>query len=91
MRRLFWVALGAVVGALVVRRVHKAAQAYTPEGISRSLTNVAEALREAAGVVREGMAAREAELRVALGVEAGDLDPDTAQDLLDHPTSSPPA
>jgi hypothetical protein len=87
MRRLFWVALGATVGVLVVRRVNRTAQAYTPEGLSRSLGNVADALREAAGAVREGMSEREQELRVALGVDAGDLDPAEAQDLLDRPAT----
>jgi hypothetical protein len=87
MRRLFWVALGAAGGVLVVRKLNKTAQAYTPEGLSRSLGNVAVAIREAAEVVREGMAERESELRVALGVDAGDLDPDQAQDLLDRPAA----
>lgn len=87
MRRLFWVALGATVGVLVVRKVNKTAQAYSPEGLSRSLGNVAEAIRDAADVVREGMAEREAELRVALGVDAGDLDPDEAADLLERPSA----
>ena len=34
-RRVFWMALGATVGIVVVRRVSRAAQAYTPEGIGR--------------------------------------------------------
>jgi hypothetical protein len=58
-----------------MRKVNQTAQAYTPEGIARSLASVADALREAAGTVREGMAEREAELRVALGVDAGDVVP----------------
>jgi hypothetical protein len=70
MRRLFWVALGATVGVLVVRRVTRAAQAYTPEGVARSLSGLGEGLREMASVVREGMAEREAELRAALGADA---------------------
>jgi HAMP domain-containing protein len=73
-RRLFWVALGATVGVLVVRRIGRAAQAYTPEGISRSLTAAVDALRELADDVRAGMAEREQELRVALGVEPGTMD-----------------
>ena len=85
MRRLFWVALGAAAGVLVVRKLSQTAQAYTPEGIARSLGNVAEAIREAGDAVREGMAEREAELRVALGVDVGDLDATQAADLLERP------
>ena len=74
MRRLFWMALGATAGVIVVRRVSRAAQAYTPEGIGRSLTSAVDALRELADEVRTGMAEREQELRVALGVEPGTMD-----------------
>src|SRR3712207_3255570 len=81
MRRLFWVALGAVAGVLVVRRLTRAVEAYTPAGVSRSLSDLGEGLRELADAVREGMAEREQELRIALGVDAGTLDPQTAQSL----------
>jgi len=73
-RRVFWMALGATVGIVVVRRVSRAAQAYTPEGIGRSLTSAVDALRELADDVRVAMAEREQELRVALGVEPGTMD-----------------
>ena len=33
MARLFWVALGAAAGVYAVRRVTKAAEAYTPAGV----------------------------------------------------------
>jgi hypothetical protein len=81
MRRLFWVALGAVVGVLIVRKVTRAAEAYTPAGVSRSLSDFGEGLRELAAAVREGMAEREEELRIALGVDAGTIDPETAQSM----------
>ncbi len=71
-------ALGATAGVLVVRRVTRAAEAYTPEGIGRSLTEALDALRDLADEVRQGMAEREQELRVALGVEAGTMDADSA-------------
>jgi hypothetical protein len=86
-RRLFWVALGASVGVLVVRRLTRTAQAYTPEGIGRSVSSLGEGLRELAEAIREGMAEREAELRVALGVDAGTMDADEARALLDDPTA----
>jgi len=85
-RRLFWVALGATVGVLVVRRVSRAAQAYTPEGVARSMSGMADSLREFAAEIREGMDEREQELRVALGVDAGTMDPETARSLIEHPS-----
>jgi Family of unknown function (DUF6167) len=87
MRRIFWVALGATAGVLVVRTINRTAQAYTPEGVARSLGSVADALRDAAAAVREGMAEREQELRLALGVDTGEMDAEQAQDLLDHPSA----
>ena len=77
MRRVFWMALGATVGIVVVRRVSRAAQAYTPEGIGRSLTGAVDALRDLADDVRVAMAEREQELRVALGVEPGTMEADS--------------
>jgi hypothetical protein len=93
-RRLFWVALGAVAGVLLVRKLTRAAEAYTPAGVSRSASDFAGGLRELAAAVREGMAEREEELRIALGVDAGTLDPETAQSVsapyaLDDPPSGP--
>ncbi len=71
-------ALGATVGIVAVRRVSRAAEAYTPEGIGRSLTEAVDAVRDLVDDVRAGMAEREQELRVALGVEAGTMDADSA-------------
>ena len=81
MRRVFWMALGATMGVLVVRRVSRAAQAYTPEGIGRSLTAAVDSVRELVDDVRAGMAERERELRVALGVEPGTMDAEDAPGL----------
>jgi hypothetical protein len=97
MRRLFWVGFGATLGVLVVRKVTKAAQAYTPsgmaQGLSGGLSDLVGGLRELADVVREGMAEREAELRHALGVDTGtlpdgrELSPGQARALIEDPTS----
>jgi hypothetical protein len=70
MRRLFWIGLGATAGVLLVRRLTRAAESYTPEGVARSVQGLGEGLRELAAAVREGMAEREAELRAALGADA---------------------
>ena len=97
MRRLFWLALGATAGVLVVRKVTKTAQAYSPsgmaDGLSGGLSDLGEGLREMAAAVREGMAERETELRYALGMDTGTL-PDglemsdaQARALIEDPTS----
>jgi hypothetical protein len=97
MRRLFWVALGATIGVLVVRKVTKTAQAYSPsgmaQGLSGSISDLAEGLREMAETVREGMAERETELRYALGLDTGtlpeghEMSGEQARALIEDPTS----
>lgn len=97
MRRLFWVALGATVGVLVVRKVTKTAQSYSPSGVAQGLTgalsDLGEGLLEMADAVREGMAERETELRYALGMDTGTLPEgsqmtsDQARALIEDPTS----
>lgn len=97
MRRIFWLALGATVGVLVVRKVTKTAEAYSPSGVAAGLSNgmsdLGEGLREMAEVVRAGMAEREAELRYALGMDTGtlpegrEMSPEQARALIEDPTS----
>jgi hypothetical protein len=93
MSRLFWVALGAAVGVYAVRKVSKAAQAYTPTGVAHGLADFGDGLRELAAAVREGMSEREDELRLALGIDTGTegqgaarLDPEGARRMLEDPT-----
>jgi hypothetical protein len=71
-RRLFWLGLGAALGALVFRKLSRAAQALTPQSVAGTL---ADALRElGSGIrdfgqdVRAAMTDREVELRGALGI-----------------------
>jgi Family of unknown function (DUF6167) len=72
-RRLFYIALGATVGVLVVRKMSKAAQKLTPTGMQSSLTGalggLGEAIRDFGDSVREGMAEREDLLRSELGLD----------------------
>lgn len=84
-RRIFWVGLGAAVGVLAVRKIGKVAQAYTPDGIAQSLAGLGDGLREMADVVREAMSERDAELRLALGVDEGTIDPARARALIEQP------
>lgn len=73
MRRLFWLAMGATIGVLVVRKLTGAARALTPAGAARAARGtagtVAEAIRDFADDVREGMAQREQELREGTGLD----------------------
>lgn len=73
MSRLFWIALGATVGVLIVRKASSAAQQLTPGSL---LGNLAEGLRELGAAVRdftievrEGMREREEELRDGVGLD----------------------
>ena len=74
---------------LVVRRLSRAVDAYTPAGVGRSLTSVGEGLRELAAAVREGMAEREDELRAALAADATPASQEHARPLLTNPTRRP--
>ena len=77
MKRLFYVALGATAGVLIVRRVTKVAEAFTPAGMSESMgsavTRVADAVADFLDDLRVGMAEREAELRESLGITAAEI------------------
>lgn len=70
--RLFWIAAGAAAGIYVVRRVQRTAEALTPGSLASSFQlaalDLADAIREFAGEVREGMTERETELRRDLGL-----------------------
>ena len=81
-RRMFYVALGATVGILVVQRASRAARRFTPAGVQGSvagaLGGLTEAIREFGAEVRVGMAEREQLLRTDLGL-------DGTHDLVDTP------
>ena len=66
MRRLFWLAMGITLGVLVVRRLSRAAEKMTPQGIAGSLgaglSDLADSIRDFAGDVREADDEREDEL-----------------------------
>jgi hypothetical protein len=75
MRKLFWLALGATLGVLIFRKLSRAAERMTPQGMAASLgaglSDLGQAVREFAGDVREAMAGQEAALRAAAGLDAG--------------------
>lgn len=75
MRRLFWLALGATAGVLIVRKLSRAAERLTPQSVAHNfaagLNELAIALRDFATDVREAMAGQEAALRAAAGLDSG--------------------
>ena len=70
MRRLFWAALGAAVGVLIVRKLTSTARAFTPaaltDQLSHGVTGLADSVRDFAADIKDAMAEREEELMAAL-------------------------
>jgi hypothetical protein len=72
-RRVFYVALGATAGVLLVRRLTAAANRWTPEGIAAQAGGVGERVSAWWAEVQHHAAERETELRAALGLDADDV------------------
>jgi len=74
MRRLFWLAMGITIGALVVRKLSTLAERMTPRGmagaIAAGLADLADSLRDFSMDVRESMSEREAQLRESTGLDS---------------------
>jgi len=68
-RRLFYVALGATAGVLIVRRVTAAANKWTPDGIAAQAGGVGDRVAQWWAEVQHYAAEREVELRDALGLD----------------------
>jgi hypothetical protein len=80
-RRLFWLVMGITIGALVVRKLSRAAEKLTPTGLATGLAgalrDLADAIGDFAADVREAMGEREVELRRATGLDGSSgSDPD---------------
>ena len=90
MRRLFWVAVGAAAGVIVVRRINTITRRLgAGDGTSKALGGLSQAVREFVDDVKTGMAERDLELRHALGISTDgrpppDGDPAAVEALL-HP------
>ena len=69
MKRLLWLGVGLAVGALVVRKLTRKANEFTPSGIATSLSQSAgglvESMRSFVEDVREGMTERQEQLNEA--------------------------
>ncbi|MBD0324730.1 MAG: hypothetical protein ICV72_15300, partial [Aldersonia sp.] len=74
MKRLLWLGVGLAVGAIVVRKLSRKAQQFTPSGIATSMSQSAgglvESLRSFAADVRAGMAEREEQIHAAFAAGA---------------------
>jgi hypothetical protein len=82
MKRLLWLGVGLAVGALVVRKLTRKANEFTPSGIATSLSQSAgglvESMRSFVDDVRDGMAEREQQIQQAFA--EGELYDDDEQD-----------
>ncbi|GIM97720.1 hypothetical protein [Paractinoplanes toevensis] len=69
MKRLLWLGVGLAVGALVVRKLTRKANEFTPSGIATSLSQSAgglvESMRNFVDDVRDGMTEREQQIQQA--------------------------
>jgi hypothetical protein len=74
MRRLFWLAMGITIGALIVRKLSRMADRMTPGGLATSfveaLRDLADAIGDFGADVRAAAAEREEELRTGTGLDA---------------------
>jgi hypothetical protein len=75
-KRLFWVALGATVGVIVVTKASRTLRKFTPSGLADTATGlpgaIGGALQDFADDVRVAAAEREMELYRVLGVDVKD-------------------
>jgi hypothetical protein len=69
MKRLLWLGVGLAVGAVVVQRLTRKANEFTPSGIAASLSQSAgglvESVRSFVDDVRDAMAEREEQIHQA--------------------------
>ncbi|HEU5354282.1 MAG TPA: hypothetical protein VFU65_07455 [Actinocrinis sp.] len=75
-KRVFWIALGATAGVLVVRKASKTLRKFTPSGIAEGAAglpgSIGDAFQGFADDVRAAAAEREFELYRVLGVDVAD-------------------
>ena len=81
MKRLLWLGVGLAVGALVVRKLTRKANEFTPSGIATSLSQSAgglvESMRSFVDDVRDGMTERQEQINQAFAEgELFDEEPD---------------
>lgn len=67
MRRLFWFALGAVLGAWAMHKFTRLTRSFTPRGVTARAVGIGDRLRSYATEIRAEMTARETELWTMIG------------------------
>ena len=91
MKRLLWLGVGVAVGAIVVRKLTRKANEFTPSGIATSLSESAgglvESLRNFVEDVRDGMSEREQEIHEAFA--SGELYEDEFAELREDEQTRP--
>ena len=87
MRRLFWLAMGVTVGAILMRKLSRfttrAAEAVTPAGVAKTLSDSANraiaAAKDFVADVRDNTRERAAELSESTGLDSGAIPADNTQ------------
>jgi hypothetical protein len=73
-RRTFWLAMGATMGALIVRKLTQVSRRATPAGITQSLSESAgrliDSVRDFVEDARAGAKEREIELKESTGLDS---------------------
>ena len=69
-KRVFWLAAGAAIGVVTVRKVSAMKSAVGPEALNRAVAQLADSVADFADAFRQGMQERETDLRTALGIDA---------------------
>jgi hypothetical protein len=73
MRRTLWFVAGASAGVYVITRARRAAEVFTPDGLSDRLAGLSVGARLFADEVRAGAADKENEMRQRVGVRFPEL------------------
>lgn len=81
-RRLFWLTLGATMGAWASFRLKRLIRALMPQSLAHQASGLGQTVRGFAGDVRVAMQDREDQLRDALGLDtqADEVHADTDKD-----------
>lgn len=69
-KRVFWLAAGAAIGVVAVRKVSAMKSAVGPEGLNRAVAQLTDSVADFADAFRQGVQERETDLRTALGIDS---------------------
>jgi hypothetical protein len=69
MKKIFWLGVGVTIGVVAARKIAAARGAIGPDGLNRAVGRMSDAVHDFADALRESMDEREADLRLALGID----------------------